>query len=570
MRTLRPVVFVGALALAVAAPNALAQTVAATTNVPANVGATNVANVLSYTAGANTNNFTVTVTVGPDAARATNVRFEAFDGTNFVACDPLNPVSPATGTEVTCNNANGRFVVARTSPTAVLVNLPQFGRVLIDVPGTATAGSVPVAFGTNCGMGQFPTDGCSEFLDSANVRVNGTLSNGSYAVTLGPQPRYTSTPTPGTAVLITDAIGGGASTATLTVTNSGLAGAGNLTLSAISGLSGVLAISPSAVPVNIAQGASQAFTISCTATAVGDTVQTLSITHNGEAAGGGAASPVTHEVTCRGVNVDTPPTVSLGAAVQPAAGPINLPATGSVPLNVDSAGAPTASVTVNCTFPTPGPANFQVTSGGTRTINAPATTGPNAPAIGVSCTRQAAAQTATLSCARTTTPTSSLTPLTVDFTCPAGTTAPNPGVSPAAGSTVSFSGPPGAVVANSVTFTNTGGTQTYQITGCTLGGASPGSFAISSPTFPATVPLNGSQPVGLTCTTPAAPATPVTATLSCTTDAPGAVPFAPTFNLSCQSLVLAVPAMGMGGKALMILLVLGFGLVGFQLYRRTA
>jgi hypothetical protein len=568
MKNLRPVVFAGALALAAAAPNALAQTVAAQAAVPANVGATNVANVLSYTAGANVNNFTITTTVGPDAARATNIRFQAFDGTAFVDCDPLNPVSPATGTEVSCNNANGRFVVARTSPTAVLANLPQFGRILINVPGTATAGTVPVAFGTNCATGQFPTSGCSEFLDSANARVNGTLTNGSYAVTLGPQPRYTSTPAPGAAVLITDAIGGGASSATLTVTNSGLAGAGALTLSAIGGLSGVLGITPAA-PVNIAQGANQAFTISCNAAAVGDTVQTLSITHNGEAAGGGAASPVTHQVTCRGVNVDTPPTVSLGAAVQPPAGAINLNAAGSVPVNVDSAGAPTASVTLNCSFAAPGLANFQVTAGGTRTINAPATTGPNAPAVAVQCTRQSAAATATLSCARTTVPASSLAPLTVDFTCPAGTTAPNPGVNPPSGSTVAFSGPPASVVSNGLTFTNTGGTAAYNVTACTLGGASPASYAVTG-TFPVAVVAGGSANVGLTCTTPPSPGAPVTATLTCETNVPGAVPFAPTFNLTCQSLVLAVPAMGWGGKALMILLVLGFGLVGFQLYRRTA
>jgi hypothetical protein len=269
------------------------------------------------------------------------------------------------------------------------------------------------------------------------------------------------------------------------------------------------------------------------------------------------------------VNVDTPPTVSLGAATQPPGGPINLTAAGSVPLNVDSGGAATASVTVNCSFPTPGPANFQVTAGGTRTINAPAATGANAPAIAVQCTRQAAAATATLSCARTTTPTSSLTPLTVDFTCPAGTTAPNPGVNPASGSTIAFSGPPGATVNSGVSFTNTGGTAPYNVTSCTLGGTSPANFAVNA-TFPLAVPNNGSANVGLSCTTPTSPGAPVTATLSCSTDAPGTVPFAPTFTLSCQSLVLAVPTMGLGGKALMILLVLGFGLVGFQLYRRTA
>lgn len=378
-------------------------------------------------------------------------------------------------------------------------------------------------------------------------------------------PSYTSSPAVGTINVGSSTVGTPITTP-LQVTNTGAAGS-TLTVNANPAITGANAAAFSISPTtaqNLAANASVTYTITCTPPATGALTANLALVHNGQAPG--ATSPANYTLNCTGVTGPTPPTVSLGAATQPGAGPINLTATGSVPLNVDTAGVATASVTVNCSFPTPGPANFSVTGGATRTIDAVAATGPNAPAIAVQCTRQAAAQVATLSCARTTVPASSLPALTVDFTCPAGTTAPNPAVNPASGSTIPFSGPPGATVPGGITFTNTGGTETYNITGCTLGGASPANFAITSPTFPATVGLNGSQAVGLSCTTPANPGAPVTATLTCTTS----TQLNPTFTLSCQSLVLAVPAMGMGGKALMILLVLGFGLVGFQLYRRTA
>jgi hypothetical protein len=532
-----------ALGALLSASSAMAQTITVATVTGVQRG--NTATVpVTYTSGASAAGYQVTISYAALAAQ--------LSGPPTVQAAPVPPA--------TCTvdpMAQTVTVFRFTFPAAVIADETAC-TLLFPTSASATAGTYALV-----------TSGASAST-TGGMAIPATGVDGSVQITLGPQPRYTSVPAagnPGAAVLITDPLGGGASTATLAVTNSGPTGAGNLTLSAISGLSGVLGITPAA-PINIAQGTTSNLTISCTATSVGDTVQTLTITHNGEAAGTGAASPVTHQVTCRGVNVDTPPTVSLGAAVQPPAGPINVTAAGSVPLNVDSAGAPTANVSVNCTFPTPGPANFQVTAGATRTIAAPATTGPNAPAIAVQCTRQAAAQVAALSCARTTVPASNpaLTPLTVDFTCPAGTTAPNPAVNPASGSTIPFSGPPGSAVSGAVTFTNTGGTQTYDITGCTLGGVSPANFAITGPTFPATVGLNGSQAVGLRCNTPASPGAPVTATLTCTTN----TQLNPTFTLSCQSLVLAVPTMGWGGKALMILLVLGFGLVGFQLYRRTA
>lgn len=526
-----------ALGAMLSAGTALGQTVTVATVTGVTAGSTATVPV-TYTAGGGAAGYQVTISYAALAPQLSG--------------PPTIETVPAPPAICTVDTMLQTITVFRfTFPAAVIPNETACV-ILFPTAVTAAAGTYPLT-----------TSGPVGSDTSGNV-IPLQAVDGSVQIVLGPQPRYSSTPAAGSAISITDPIGGPATTATLTVTNIGLAGAGNLTLSGISGLSGVLSIAPGA-PQNIAQGANQVFTISCNTTVVGTTTQTLTITHNGEAAGGGAASPVTHQVTCNGVNVDTPPTVSLGTPTQPPAGPINLQAAGSVPLNVDTAGAATASITVNCTFPTPGPANFTVVSGGTRTINAPATTGPNAPPIGVECTRRDVAHTATLSCARTTVPPSTLTPLTVDFTCPAGTVAPNPGSNPASGSTISFSGPPASIVTNSVTFTNTGGTAPYTVTGCTLGGASPGSFAITT-ALPQTVAAGGSANIGLTCTTPVAPGAPVTATLSCTTSEA----FAPTFTLTCQSLVLAVPAMGWGGKVLMVLLVLGFGIVGFQLYRRAA
>lgn len=377
-------------------------------------------------------------------------------------------------------------------------------------------------------------------------------------------PIYQSTPAPGAAILITDVVGGGATTATLAVTNGVASGGPSLTLSAISGLSGVLGITPAA-PQTIAAGATTNFTISCAATSVGDTVQTLSITHNGGPPG--ATSPVTHQVTCRGVAGPSAPTAALGTVTNPPVGPINTTGNGSVPVNVTGAGVATASLTLNCTVPA-GPANFTITGGGTRTINAPATLGPNAPDIGFSCTRQATAQTATLTCTQTTNPaeTPARPNLTTQLTCPAGTTAPNPGVTPASGTAFNFVGGPSTSQSGTITFTNTGGTASYQVTNCTFSPSVAG-YTVSG-TFPLTVAAGGTQAIQVGCTTPATPGTALAnTTLSCTTPVQG---FNPSFPVTCRAeQIVPVPTMSSAGKAMMALLVLLVGLVGFQLYRRS-
>jgi hypothetical protein len=382
---------------------------------------------------------------------------------------------------------------------------------------------------------------------------------------------YQSVPAPGAAVVINDVVGGGATTATLTVTNGAAAAGPGLTLSSITGLSGVLSIAPGS-PQTIAAGANQAFTISCAATTAGPgTAQTLTIVHNGGAPG--AASPVTHSVTCNGVTGPSAPTAALGAVTNPGVGPINTSGSGSVVVNVTGAGnsvsAGDASLALACTVPA-GTASFAITGGANRTINAPATLGANAPPIAFSCTRQAAVVAATITCTQTATPGPNPANLTAAIECPAGTTAPNPGVNPASGTAFNFVGGPSTALSSAISFTNTGGTAPYNITGCTFSPVVAGYTVTGA--FPLAVAAGGSANINVGCTTPATPGTALAATtLTCASSITAPPAFAPSFPVTCRAeQVVPVPAMSAGGKAMMALLVLLVGLVGFQLYRRNA
>ncbi len=114
------------------------------------------------------------------------------------------------------------------------------------------------------------------------------------------------------------------------------------------------------------------------------------------------------------------PTVSAFPATTLSSGAIGGTATGTVTVNVATAGTAGGSLALNCTIPATGTSNFLITAGATRTINGPAATGANAPAIGLSCVRQATAVTATLSCAQNATPDPDPAALTATITCPAG------------------------------------------------------------------------------------------------------------------------------------------------------
>lgn len=521
-------------------------------------------------------NFTTSVSgvTGP-AGGSTNAVVVRFNGNgsttdaqvDYVYTDnptaPVPTVTAAAGWSCTTTVAPaGQRIIRVISPSgAVLPAGPTDGcTITFAIPAGAAAPQYPVTVRAATGADPGPAEPVQCVPQPTPACTAASFTVGIAAGV------YQSNPTPGTAVLITDVVGGGATTATLTVTNGAAASGPSLTLSAISGLSGVLSITPAA-PQTIAAGANQAFTISCNAAAAGDTVQTLSITHNGGAPG--AASPVTHQITCRGVTGPSAPTAGLGTVTNPAVGPVNTTGSGTVVVNVLTAGnsisAGDASLALNCSIPA-GSASFAITGGGTRTINAPATLGANAPPIGFSCVRQETQQTATLTCTQTATPGPNPAALTTTVTCPAGTTAPNPGVNPASGTAINLVGGPSTAQSRAVTFSNTGGTAPWVVDSCTFNPTVAG-YTVSG-TFPLTIAAGGSQTVNVACTTPATPGTSLgNTTLTCTGTA---AQFTATYPVTCRAeQLVAVPTMSAGGKAMMALLVLLVGLVGFQLYRRS-
>lgn len=151
----------------------------------------------------------------------------------------------------------------------------------------------------------------------------------------------------------------------------------------------------------------------------------------------------------------TAPTVSALPATTLSAGATGGTATGNVPVTVATAGTAPGSLALTCSIPA-GANAFTITGGGTRTINAPAALGANAPPIGVSCTRTAGSATATLTCLQNATPDPDPAALTATITCPAGT--PPADVSP----NIAFT-------PNPLTLTGTG-TATGTLTGTPSGG----------------------------------------------------------------------------------------------------
>ncbi len=114
-------------------------------------------------------------------------------------------------------------------------------------------------------------------------------------------------------------------------------------------------------------------------------------------------------ITAAGV---TPPTANIAGTATLTGG------TGTVAVNVLTAGSAGGSLALACTIPATGASAFAITAGANRTLTGPAATGANAPAIGLTCVPGAAPVVATLSCAQTPTPASALPALTSQVTCP--------------------------------------------------------------------------------------------------------------------------------------------------------
>jgi len=242
--------------------------------------------------------------------------------------------------------------------------------------------------------------------------------------------------------------------------------------------------------------------------------------------------------------------------------------TGSVPVNVATAGIAAASLGLTCTIPA-GTAAFAVASGGTRNIAAPATVGANAPAIGLTCTPQAAAQTATLSCAQTATPapTPAPTALTATITCPAIVV-----VIPAVTATT----PPGALALPSYSVSSTPTSSSAALFFNTTGGASSltcvaGGAGYSVAPVPLALTVGTSSAVTVTYT--GASVGTFAGALTCTPTGPATGgPFVYQLSTTVQAAqvigpTVQVPTIGALGLGFMSLLIAGFA--GFQQRRRV-
>jgi hypothetical protein len=450
-------------------------------------------------------------------------------------------------------DGTGTFINVTSSTGSIIAAGPTtFCNVTFTAGGATAAGNYDVTSSPAGGLPTLCFDGGGNPAPACAGHANGV--GALRVVTIS--PAYSSTPAPGGTITITDPITPGATTATLTVTNTGDAGT-TLNVQAPTGLSGVLSIAPNTAQAITQGSAGTTYTISCAATVDAPDSQTLSFVHDGS--GAGAASPATYTVICDGSVANTPPTAALGAVVQPVAGSIGSTGTATVPVNVTGAGAPTGSLALTCTIPATGTSAFAVTAGGTRTFTAPATVGASSPDISVSCVRQAAAVTATLTCAQNATPDPDPAALTADITCPAGVPVPVASVSPSA---ISIVAAPSTPASGTATLSNTG-TGQLDIASCTA----PAGFTLTAPAaFPTSVAIGASTPLTVSCTTPAEGAPALTGNLTCQSNAPDAGGVI-TVPLSCSGTPLVVPAMDNMGKILLASLVIGLGLLGMALRR---
>jgi hypothetical protein len=232
--------------------------------------------------------------------------------------------------------------------------------------------------------------------------------------------------------------------------------------------------------------------------------------------------------------------------------------TGTVPITVATAGSGTGSLGLNCTVPA-NTASITVGAGATRTIAAPATLGANAPAVSLTCTPQAAAVTATLSCAQTALPAPNPAALETVITCPAAPVAGTPAVTAVtpAGAVTLPGYAPGAAPGSSSTALN------FNVTGG-AGALSCAAVGTGYTAIPNPLNLTVGTPGAVTVTYTGTAAGTFTGTLTCTSTAPATGgPF--VYNLSTTvaagPVVVApvnVPTMSTLGLALMGLLVAGF------------
>lgn len=177
--------------------------------------------------------------------------------------------------------------------------------------------------------------------------------------------------------------------------------------------------------------------------------------------------------------------------------------------------------------------------------------------VGLGCAGTAAAQT--LTCTQTRSGSGGGAPIvsTWPLTCAA---APGFASTPAPGGTLNIVGVTGSTASGSIGLSNPG-TAPLTVTGAVTGAG----LTVGTVTSPIASGATGAASVS--CAVPAQAGTTITGTLTLTTNA---TPATATYTVNCLAQSASIPTLGFGGKALMVLLMLGFGLVGFQLYRRSA
>lgn len=291
-------------------------------------------------------------------------------------------------------------------------------------------------------------------------------------------------------------------------------------------------------------------------------------------------------VTCTETDGDTPagatrvwdvlcpagtPESAPGVTYNPAVGPlvfaqgasIGSPTTQQVTVDIngglDGGDATLESTSVTCSTASAG---FSVGStGGPFSANAPASIGVDG-TVTVTCSAAATAQAGTLSCVSTprvdgvagaTT--------TTDFAlnCPAA--AINITANPGEGA-IALTGAPGSAIPGSIAITSTGSASTLT---CTVGGA----VTAVSPLVQA-IPAgpNGSVSFAYTCLA-GSPGIANVGTISCTTGATTQPNDVLDYTLSCSGAANApIPTMGGLGKALLVSLMIGLGLLGLGARRQ--
>lgn len=430
------------------------------------------------------------------------------------------------------------------------------GTITVTYTGGSTAGAVALNFGS------------SNFFDQVGGPQAGTTTNGTLTLSGAPSPVAPTVTITGPVNLTGSGTATGSVNPNVASGSEGTTGGQTrLTCSIATPGPGSIAITGGATRTIIAPATAgaqnPAIAFSCTPQAMPDTQAMTCVYETSTDSGTNftTGTPISVNVTCPVATAGgVSPTINniTGTTLSTVSGANR---TGTVTIDVATTGSATADLTVNCSIPADS-AGFAVTAGVSRTINAPATVGANAPAVGLQCTPQSTLQTATLTCTRTASDGTTPGDTTATITCPAASS----GTATPTATNLNLTGASGSTAGGNVTLGNTG-TASYNVTGCT---ASSG-YTIGSITFPQSVPPSATVTVPVSCT-PGTSAS--TGTLTCNHDAGGGGTV--TGNLTCSvaapgpAPAVAVPTMGTAAKVLMALLMLGFGLVGFQLYRRSA